>query len=155
MELKPPDNVSPATQQHPLLIQFILLLFLIMVSAGFGSGLVQLLGSWWAMDYLSIVSKLITDSPVAEKNYIRGCLGISQLFTFTVPALLFILILSKKDRWLQLKLNQRPQFSALILGGLFIVLLFPVAQWIYWLNQQIPLPAWAIQQEDLINGVAY
>ena len=152
MELKLPNNTTSSTQQHPLLMQLAFLLFLIILSSGFGSGLVQLLGKWWEMDYLSIIGKLVGDTPVSEKDYVRVCLGISQLFTFTIPALLFMIVLAKEDSLLQLKLHKTPLFKTLLLGGLFILLLFPFTQWVYWLNQQIPLPEWAINQEDLING---
>lgn len=147
----PTKESAIAPNNQPLFVQLALLLFLIIVFSGLGGGLVQLIGKVIGMDYAGLAAELKVNAPVSEKNFIRFGLSIGHLLSFTVPAFIFAWVVHQKD-WLQtLQLSIAPRLFSLLLGGIFILLLFPLAQWIFWLNQQIPMPSWAIQQETLIN----
>jgi len=149
--MKPTDNYTIVPNNQPLIVQLALLLFLIIVFSGLGSGLVQLLGKIMGMDYASLATDLQTSAPVAEKNFIRLGLSIGHAMSFIVPSLFFVWLLHQKD-WIKLlQLTKAPSLINSLLAAIFMLSFFPLTQWTYWLNQQIPLPAWAIQQESLIN----
>ena len=149
--MKPSKESTLAPNNPPVVIQFALLLFLVIILASLGGGLVQLLGKMMGMDYATLAANVKVDAPLEEKNFIRLGLSIGHLWSFTIPSLLFMWLLHQKE-WLQrLAINTFPTFLASFLGSIFILSLFPLAQWAYWLNQQLPMPNWAIQQEQLIN----
>ena len=116
-------------------------------------GLVHLVGQWFGLDYSESTTTLLPSSSIGEKNFIRISLGISQIMTFLVPGLVFMWTLYSRKSWRQLKLADSPSIKTMLLGGLLMVLLLPVVQWVYWFNHQLPLPDWAIQQESLINNI--
>jgi len=149
--MKSTDGSAVIPSNQPLLVQFALLLFLVIAFSGLGSGLVQLIGKTTGMDYVALAANLKADAPIEEKNFIRLGLSIGHLMSFAIPSLLFMWLIHQKN-WLRtLQINSRLNWLTAILGGLFMLLFFPLAQWTYWLNQQIPMPDWAVQQETLIN----
>lgn len=152
MELKQPKLLPPPISESPI-IQLTLLLFLIIICSGLAGGIVHLIGQGVGFDYATSTNTLLPSSSVGEKNFIRISLGISQVMTFLVPALLFMWTLYSRKSWLRLRLTIVPKMSTLLQGGLLMVLLLPIVQWVYWFNHQLPLPEWAIQQESLINNI--
>ena len=151
MELKQPRPLPPTTSSS--IIQLTLLLFLIIICSGVAGGMVHLVGQWFGLDYSESTTTLLPSSSIGEKNFIRISLGISQIMTFLVPGLVFMWTLYSRKSWRQLKLADSPSIKTMLLGGLLMVLLLPVVQWVYWFNHQLPLPDWAIQQESLINNI--
>ncbi len=152
MELKQPKPLLPSTIDSPI-IQLSLLFFLIIICSGLAGGLVQFIEQWLGFDYATSTTTLLPSSSIEEKNFIRSSLAISQIMTFLVPALIFMWMLYHGKTWLQLKLANTPAVKTMMLGGLLMVLVLPIVQWTYWLNHQLPLPNWAIQQESLINNI--
>ena len=152
MELKQPKPLPPPMANSPI-IQLSLLFFLIIICSGMAGGLVQLIGQWLGFDYTTSTTTLLPSSSIEEKNFIRSSLAISQIMTFLVPALIFMWMLYHSKTWLQLRLSNTPTIKTMMLGGLLMVLLLPIVQWVYWFNHQLPLPEWAIQQESLINNI--
>lgn len=147
---------EPATAtKQPIFLQILLLVALIIIGAGVGGGIVQILGNNMGFNYTSIIDNLTAISPLEQKNFIRISLGINQLCSFLLPAILFSIIVAKKNWTTALQLSNFPKRSQICLGALFILLAFPVAHWIHWLNSQLPLPNWAMQQEDLINNTIF
>lgn len=149
--MKPTNDYSIAPNNQPIIVQLALLLFLIIVCAGVGSGLVQLLGTTMNMDYAVLAANLKTSSPIAEKNFIRLGLSIGHSMSFIVPSLFFMWLLHQKDWQKLLQITKLPTITNSLVAAFFILSFFPIAQWTYWLNQQIPLPSWALKQENLIN----
>jgi len=143
------STIAPVNQ--PLIVQFALLLFLVIVLSGLGSGLVQVIGKMSGLDYVALAADLNASSPIEEKNFIRLGLSIGQLLSFTIPSLFFMWLIHQKDWLRSLQINTLPNWFPSLLGGVFILCLFPLAQWTYWLNQQIPMPNWVVDQEQLIN----
>lgn len=152
MELKQPKSLPSPMADSPIM-QLTLLLFLIIICSSMAGGLVQYIGQWLGVDYVTSTTTLLPSSSIEEKNFIRSSLAISQIMTFLVPALLFMWVLYRSKVWPQLRLSNIPTIKTMLLGGFLMVLLLPIVQWIYWLNHQIPLPNWAIQQESLINNL--
>ena len=152
MELKQQKPLPPPIFNSPI-IQLALLFFLIIICSGVAGGMVQLVGQVLGFDYATSTTTLVPSSSIGEKNFIRVSLAISQIMTFLVPSLVFMWTLYSNKSWLHLKLTTLPARKHLLLGGLLMVVLLPVVQWIYWFNHQLPLPASAVQQESLINNI--
>ena len=143
-----PDSVTqhPGSilgEEVPSYSYFLFLIMLMIMGSLLGGGLVQL---------LELVSgqtvSLNAIESTGERNYVRWVSLISHLFTFAIPALITTMILRRRQ-WAEfLSLTTAPKLRNLYLGGLFILLTFPLAQLLYWLNQQLPLPAWASQMEQ-------
>ena len=144
MELKQPRPLPPTTSSP--IIQLTLLVFLIIICSGVAGGMVQVIGQWFGLDYSESTTTLLPSSSIGEKNFIRISLGINQMMTFLVPALIFMWTLYSNKSWRQLKLANTPPIKIMLLGGLLMLLLLPIVQGVYWFNHQLPLPDWAIQQ---------
>lgn len=149
------DRIPASTPNtpHPPIMQLALLLFLVIMCGGLGGGFVQLLGQWWDMEYSEVIAGLLPESSQLEKNFTRISLAISHLMTFIVPALLFMWTMHQTNWSKKLLLKNSPSIKKLLLGAGLMLVLFPVAQGVYWLNKQLPIPAWASQQESLIQQV--
>ena len=122
-----------------------------MIGSFIASLFVQGLGEAIGMDYMETVNNLAANAPIGEKNFIKAALCLSHLCTFILPAFIFLGLTYKKDRWQEMKLKFAPSVQQAFLGGLLILIAFPLVQFIFFLNRQLPLPEWALTQEDLIN----
>jgi len=103
MELKQPRPLPPTTSSP--ILQLTLLLFLIIICSGVAGGMVHLVGQWFGLDYSESTTTLLPSSSTGEKNFIRISLGISQIMTFLVPALVFMWTLYSNKSWQQLRLE--------------------------------------------------
>ncbi len=84
----------------------------------------------------------------ASANFIRVILGLNQLFTFLVPGLLTAFILYKKDWLWNLFVCISPSTKNWVLGIIILLCATPMVQYSYFLNQQIPLPEYMLEQEE-------
>ncbi len=126
---------------------FIFLVMLMIMGNLLGGGLVYLSGLVSGQSIQELLAGSVLET-VQERNYFRWINLISHLFTFTFPAILTVWILNRSWWAATLRLTSAPKLSTAYLGGLFIILTFPLAQFSYWLNQQLPLPAWATSMEE-------
>ncbi|MCP3929043.1 MAG: CPBP family intramembrane metalloprotease [Bacteroidetes bacterium] len=143
-------------QFHPLIILVILIVGILFCSL-LGGGLIYLLGYLKGINIQDILFGFDNQSPLSQRNDIRLITLINHLTTFLLPALFTGFIVYKR-RWVrQLLLAKWPEGNAVLMGALFIMVSFPLAQFIYYLNQQIPLPDWAMSMEssteNLIKGI--
>jgi membrane protease YdiL (CAAX protease family) len=122
-----------------------------MMGAFATSLLVQLLGTWLGLDYMETITQLEQSAPLREKNFIKTALGLSHIMTFIIPALIFLWGVYKRDWWRAMKLTKLPSGTKVFLACLLLSLSFPLIQYIFYLNKQLPLPTWAIEQENIIN----
>ena len=84
---------------------------------------------------------------ISGRNEFRWISLLSHLFTFAIPAVLTMWFLARA-RWASnLRLTVFPEFRNLLFGTIFMLLSFPVAQILYWVNRQISLPEWASRME--------
>ncbi|MEM1121066.1 MAG: hypothetical protein AAGJ18_11510, partial [Bacteroidota bacterium] len=61
-----------------------------MLGTVLASVLVQGLGQWLGMDYLTVAKNLQANSPNAEKNFAKAALTVNQLCTFLLPSIVFM-----------------------------------------------------------------
>jgi len=135
--------------------QLLLLTILIILLSSVGGGVIQFAGSLYGLDYSEAVNSISKNSSYVKKDFIRCGVIIGQLFTFTIPAIIFSWILFKRNSISKLLLDKAPTLSAIGWMLVLVVLAFPLVQWLFWLNKQVPLPDWAIEQEVLVNNTIF
>ena len=145
------SNSSSTLPTQPIFTQMVVLVFLIFFGTFMASQLVSVLEGYYGLTYSELIRNLEKDSPLDEKNFLKISLGISHCFTFILPALVFLWLHHRSDGWKAVQLNRFPAILYGLLSGLLLLLAFPFVQFIFQLNKQLPLPEWAIQQENLIN----
>ncbi len=141
----------PNTKLRPLDLPasaLLLGLFLIMLVSSFiGQAGMFALADWAGFDLHALLEGQIADLPFGKRNLLRFLVLVNHLFTFFIPALLVGWLWMKKDCWRFLCLNRLPPFTAMGWAMVWMVLAFPLVQYIYWLNRQLPLPEWAVEME--------
>lgn len=122
---------------------FFLLLF-VFAGALLGSLLISAIGgpqlqTW--MDNPDYIAGL------TERNILRQVQLAGHLFTFAIPSLAFGIVFFRRQWAAALRLDQLPAAKNILAGAVFLLLSFPLAQWLLWLNSQLPLPEWANNME--------
>lgn len=146
-QIAPDDNSS-----HAIFMRLVLILFLALLGTFIAGILVQFIGQITGMDYMETVQGLTENSVSKEKNFIKIALCISHSCTFILPSLAFLWLTYKKDWRQPIQLQQAPKFIPSIVAALLLLIAFPLVQFIFSLNKQLPIPQWAIDQENLINN---
>ena len=82
---------------------------------------------------------------------LKMSLFIMTIFTFLIPALLFTWLIFKKNSSAFLGLSKSPKLSWLAMVGAMLILLMPIIQFSFELNQGLPLPSWMSKMEDSAN----
>lgn len=111
-----------------------LLHFLLLALSGMGVGDILDLSEGSAMDLSAGVT--------------RAMLLIQHVFVFILPALTFALILYRSSFLKGLDLHVKPGWRLAVLGIFFLLVAYPLVNLSFLVNENIPLPAWAIQYED-------
>ncbi|MEM6320580.1 MAG: CPBP family intramembrane glutamic endopeptidase [Bacteroidota bacterium] len=140
-----------SSSQAAVFNNLVLLLFLALLGTFIASLLISFLGNLFDLNYSETVSELQRDTSLEKKNFIRIALGITQLCTFLLPAAFFLRLTYRDTAWETAKLERSPTTKSILLVSLLTITTYPLVQYIYLLNQQLPLPTWAIEQENLIN----
>lgn len=87
----------------------------------------------------------------AMPRYTRDILRLTTLFnhlcTFAIPVLVLAWIQYRESWQDRLYLVKRPNLSLLLLSFLFLLISFPLAQYLYWWNLKLPLPAELLEME--------
>ena len=153
----PNSNVDKNITEEGLLFPPGIVLILLLLTALFcgliGNGLVYLISNLQGVELSSVLENLNENSPRNTRDFVRLANLISHLSTFTLPAVIVAVFIYRKQ-WLSfLKLDKKPLLYNILLGSFFIIAAFPVAQFTYWLNQQLPLPEWATQMEHTADGM--
>ena len=139
-----PKQISPT---FPLLFMVTIMI----VGSVLGSSIVYLLELAYGIKLHEITSGQ-TENSAAVRGLLRWSSLWSHFCTFTLPVLITVWVL-EKPRWVEnLQLNKKPKWRNITVGLLFIMFTFPVAQFAYWVNQQIPLPDWVSQMENSVDG---
>ncbi len=147
LELSDEDQIFP-----PLTILFLLLLLIVlsgMLGAGIIFGLAYLQGS----PYEEIMTQLSISSSRNSRDQMRIFITINHLCTFVLPPIIVALTLFRGQWSRFLSIHRRPLARNLLLGSLLIIVAMPLAQFFYWVNQQIPLPEWMGSMEDSTNDM--
>lgn len=144
------ENFSP-------LAVLLLLVLLMMVGAGISNGLGYLYAQWQGQDLPALLQSFGENSPLAERNLLRVVNLFSQLFIFTASALTLVGMIYKHHWKRYLRLDRSPSLHIYSASILFIFGIFILSQFMYWLNQQLPLPEWADSMEgkasEMIKGL--
>lgn len=89
----------------------------------------------------------------AERFGLRALNLIIHLCTFTLSSVLTIRLFYG-PQWLRyFKLDLKPSLPTSAYSILFVLASFPLAQLIYWLNKQLPLPQWMKSTEAAQNSM--
>lgn len=147
-----PDPGDESSLTNSLLLKAIFLLISVILCSLLGTLLIQLVSYFKGWDLASVLAGLNSESPLEQRNYIRLSHLISQTFTFALPALLVAWFFYRQRMWQYLRLSPGPAPSLIFYGMLVIMVSFPLTQFAYWLNQQIPLPSWMSSMETQANG---
>jgi hypothetical protein len=150
MKLFPLPEPEPGDEgglSNSLLLKAIFLLISIILCSLLGTLLIQLVSYFKGWDLATVLAGLNPESTLEQRNYVRLSHLISQAFTFSIPALLVAWFFYRRQMWRYLRLAPPPVPWLLFYGALVIMISFPLAQFAYWLNQQIPLPSWMSSME--------
>ena len=139
---------TPMERQHSSLTFFLFLITLMVMGNILSAGVIYLMEQIYHLSFQDIVFRSKeTNISLPERNFIRWASLITHLLTFTVPALGTVLLLSRRNWTKSLSLHFVPKNYNIFLAILFIMFSFPLAQLGLWINQQIPLPSWALAAE--------
>jgi membrane protease YdiL (CAAX protease family) len=112
-------------------------------------GLAQ--ASGWGMEVLQVIDPEGLDR--GQRDFLRIGTLLVHLCSFTLPAIAFAYWLNGR-RWKEdLALTRVPEWKAVLAGIGFITLSFPLSQYLYWWNLQIPLPEQLLEMERSAEGM--
>lgn len=113
-----------------------------------GLGLVEGYGYLKGMNLSDSLANLTAESASSVRDFIRTNLLINHLTTFVIPGVVFSYFFYKKMWTKSLRINVFPKVINLLLGSMLILAAFPLAQFAYWLNMQIPMPSFLVEMEQ-------
>ncbi|MDX1666672.1 MAG: CPBP family intramembrane glutamic endopeptidase [Saprospiraceae bacterium] len=156
MQSEKPDLLENEPSEDQLPFPFIILIILtlaVLIGSMLGSGLALAITSSRGVELQSLLNSVDESAPLSTRNLLRLINGINHLTTFILPSLA-VAYLFFRHRWHQfLRISSTPGTRHVVLGILFMLAAFPLAQTTYWLNQQIPLPDWATAMESAAEGL--
>lgn len=138
---------------YPPLVVLLFLIVAMIFSGMLSTGLVMIYSHLKGVDLQVILQNLNEDSPFSDRHFTRMVNLISHFMTFTLPVIVVSIFLYQKEWLAKLWLNKKVPFGKVIIGVILILSAFPIVQFTYWLNQQIPLPEWAIAMENSAEGM--
>ncbi len=130
-----------------LLLMLLIMAFCILI----GFSLTALMSHFKGLDYQEAMLNLSTNNSLSTRNFIRTSLGISHLSMFVFPSIGLAIFMSRKYWTHYLSIQKLPHLTNILLGVILILSSFPLAYFTFWVNKQIPLPAWAMTMEDSTN----
>lgn len=122
---------------------FFLLLF-VFAGALLGSLLISAIGGPQLQAWINDPGYV---ADLTERNTLRQVQLAGHLFTFAIPALAFGFIFFRRQWAAAFRLDRLPAAKNILAGAVFLLLSFPLAQWLLWWNSQLPLPEWADNME--------
>ena len=127
----------------------------------FGIGLGQMASVGVIMGLGYDIQSLTTPDFAPDKTAVRLMAFANQLFSFLIPAIFlgFVLFKNKWSAFTGLKTdpefpqNKSTKPKDLLLAGLIIILSWPLTQFLYLVNMEIPMPEILINMENATNGI--
>ncbi len=138
---------------HSPFFTFLLLIVALLIGSLLGNLLVLGISQAWGVDLQVLLSETNENSPLSVRNFLRTVNMVSHIMTFSIPSIAVVLFLYRRKALEFLKLNRSPLGRNIFYSILFILVSFPMAQFTFWLNQQLPLPQWAIEMENSAEGM--
>ncbi|MEL7119924.1 MAG: type II CAAX endopeptidase family protein [Bacteroidota bacterium] len=152
--VKEPQPSSNIVQQDtPPFFVLMLLLVAVLIGLLIGNLTVLIVSNLMGHDLQKLLLSVRQDSPLEIRNMLRTINLVSHFTTFTLSSVILALFLYKKKMLSYFKLDKMPSINNLGFGVLFIMASFPLAIFIMWINQQIPLPEWAVTMEESASGM--
>lgn len=143
------DNfIGGNPEEQPVLMTLIILLLFIVVGATIGVGLIAGLAYIEGINTQEIVTIVNKDNSLDNRNIVRSVLLINHLTMFILPGIFFAHLFYKNNWARFLHLTKIPLVKNIGLGVLIMLVAIPFVQLSYWMNQQIPLPKWAMTMEN-------
>ncbi|MEL6866556.1 MAG: type II CAAX endopeptidase family protein [Bacteroidota bacterium] len=137
---------NPIVWPPSLILVFLLLC--ILFSSMLGLGIIYALGAANGLAYEAIFDLLNESSTASDRNFVRLTVMINHLSMFVLPAIAVAVFLFRKTWMRFLHIDQSPKGQQILWGSLLILVALPLAQFSFWLNKQIELPAWASSMEE-------
>ena len=127
--------------------KLLLLVLLMMMGGAIGTFINYFIGDQMGLSISTLMESFDHTSSLKERNFLRLVNLISHLCSFTLPAILLVMMVGRNNWLQQLQLDRFPRINFLLAGVLFLFSIFILSQAAYWLNQQLPLPSWAAEME--------
>ncbi len=141
------DSFAPKPAMVLLTMMLLIGIFAIM-----GSGLLMLAAHLRGMD-LQPALEIDEHSSVGSRYFVRAALFVNHSASFLLPALLTLWLFYKKKGLQAASLHLPPNFSTLMLGLIFVMSAFPLAQVAFvankWLVEQFPALEAFVHSEKL------
>jgi membrane protease YdiL (CAAX protease family) len=145
------DHEDPLEQSPEIASPWVILITLgltVLVGSALGSLFSMGLAQAQHLDLRGVLEYTQEDSPFGNRNFLRWSNLLAHLSAFTGGALSVGLIYYRKAVFAYFKVQKSPTLIGMAIGVSLMVSIFPLAQGIYWLNQQLPLPARFLQMEE-------
>jgi membrane protease YdiL (CAAX protease family) len=146
-----PTKPDPGSQ--PVFFTFMLLIVAVLVGSLIGNLLVLAISQAQGISLQELLTQTDENSPLPTRNFLRLVNLVSHFMTFSLPSIALIFFLYRDKALSFFKLDRTPLARNIFYSILFIFISFPLAQFTYWLNQQLPLPEWAIEMENSAEGM--
>lgn len=142
-----PIDDNPLKFSHPPLVSFLLLLILAtLIGTLLGGGVSVGIGLAMGLD-ITQMSAPSSNTPEV-RTFLRLGNLVSHLFTFTLAGLVFSWLFYRRQIWAFLQLHRPPTARLTGLGVLWVLVSFPFAQSLYWINRQLPMPDYFLRMEE-------
>jgi len=147
------EPTMPEKAPQPVFFTFLLLLLAILIGSLIGNLLVLAISQAQGINLQSLLTETDENSPLRIRNFLRLVNLVSHFMTFSLPSIALILFLYRDKAMSFLKLDRSPLGRNILYGLFFILISFPLAQFTFWLNQQLPMPQWALDMENSAEGM--
>jgi uncharacterized protein len=149
-------SLRPQKAYTPLAVMSICFAFFIVgqiISSGISFGLAVAMG----LDFRVVLSTFNENSPIGMRHLMRATLFLNHVFSFILPAIATAIFVYKK-LWINyLRLDKQPMIQSILMGIVWFVVSIPFVQWVFQMNQKLPLPQWMMNLENdtshLLEGV--
>lgn len=147
------EATKPEKTPQPVFFTFLLLIVAVLVGSLIGNLMVLAISQAQGISLQDLLTQTDENSPLGTRNFLRTVNLVSHFMTFSLPSIALILFLYRDRALSFFKLDRSPLVKNIFYGIIFILISFPLAQFTYWLNQQLPLPQWAIDMENSAEGM--
>ncbi|MBI5914506.1 MAG: CPBP family intramembrane metalloprotease [Bacteroidetes bacterium] len=148
------ENAASSFVPKPVIVLLTLLVLIVLCSV-MGNGLL-LLASHFRGVGLHEALMIDENSSIGSRYFVRAALFFNHIATFLLPACLTLWLFHKKDSLRAASLDKLPDVTTVLLGLLFVMSAFPLAQEAFlankWLVGQFPtLEDWVKTERTTVN----
>jgi membrane protease YdiL (CAAX protease family) len=145
------DIEEPVPQTPETATPWVILITLgltVLVGSALGSLFSLGLAKFQHLDIGDVLQNTQPDSPFANRNFLRWSNLLAHFSAFTGGALSVGIIYYRRQVGAYFQVLKRPNIYGIAVGIALMGGIFPLAQAIYWLNQQLPLPDRFLHMEE-------